>query len=187
MGKILITVLLISMPSKGLAQTLYDSPDRQDLKEYLNAEFSPKNPAESASYLWLSFGPGISIKGGFSGVAGIGYQYNPGIILIRAAGTSDNSMENSVTDIGVLLGYGINETEFHASFLIGLSRVKVVRTEGMFSDSQDIPPMVGVPLQIEFILKRSEYHGFGLSLMANINKEESYGAIAVVMHLGNLL
>ena len=153
----------------------------------------PVARAEETNY-WLNVGFGRCSLGGYAGSANISIQFNKYLVSLRTTGNSETtdflSSGDDFYDIGLLFGIAPLRSNLLVSAAIGLALVGGSRDTGesswLFSIDrrENIGTTIGLPIEIQLIQRLSSYMGVGAYIYANINKEESFGGIALCLQLG---
>lgn len=152
------------------------------------------------------WGAAVGVSGGAGTGGGMGIveaMVRRGVTLYGVRAINFPSVfQESVSDVGVLLGTYTPVGPFSVSSGVGIARTRVLRcasgTEvvgGGFGpvlefEADDLPCIprtgVGVPFSVRLLVRPMPFVELGLSGFANFNDQRSFGGIALGLYLGRL-
>lgn len=151
----------------------------------IHAEYNQSKTNEK-SY-WMNIGIGGSSVGENGGsLIGTGsYQFNNNVLTLRVAGNGE-LFGKWMNEYGMLYGVALTEKPTLISLGIGLSTVDGQISHGLFSKKQPqkIKPMIGIPLEAQFVWRPLHLFGIGFYGFANINSEEPFYGFAISLQFG---
>ena len=149
---------------------------------------NPINAQEDVHNFWIDFGVGVgSVDKGAGGAnLNAAYQFGENLISARIAGCG-KIFGKSVNDYSILYGRAFSSsTTAMTSAGIGLGIVEGTISHGLFSDTEKIGPVIGVPLEAQLFWRPLSFLGLGLYAFANINSKQSFVGCTISLQIGKL-
>lgn len=149
-----------------------------------------QNMDQTKNY-WLNLGVGAGSVG-TAGIISLNFQFGEQILTLGHH-SNFQLFGSDFWDIGVIYGKQLsNKGTIFTSVGAGLSIVGGTRrTEGLSLFSQGPPPRpinltLGIPLEMQFIIRPSSAIGIGVCGHININKENPFAGLTLCLQFGKI-
>ena len=134
---------------------------------------------------WFGVGIGAGSED-FAGNLHGSYQFGPNLISFRNAGTA-GIFDDGFGDYALLYGRAIKPSgrRHHASAAIGIGLVDGCQGGGL-GGCQDVPTVIGLPIEAQLFWRPGSLVGVGLYGFANLNDTRSFAGLTLGLQLGRL-
>lgn len=146
------------------------------------------------SVLRLNVGLGLSSLGALAGAASLNTGIGPVLVSLRTTANSESlrlfDESTEMFDVGLLAGWRFKDHNTYVSVAAGLGSVfgsHAVPGESVVDTKRErLGPVVGLPFEGQVFFAGDGAIGIGLYGYANLNRERSFGGVALCFRLGSL-
>lgn len=138
---------------------------------------------EAPARWWFTAGLGPGSEA-VAGVVGFDLALDRHLLSVRGAATAD-ILGPGFWDVGLLYGRSVRWEAGGAGASVGLGVMGGDRSSGL-GGSEPVGTRLGVPVALRVAWHPTPFAGFGTYGFVNINGEELFGGVALIVELGDL-